>query len=169
MLCPSAAVPRCAVPVRSQPLQAICSLALTAGDVPIDYIEVVGGYQGAAAAPSQPPVAAVVSMAAAAGDVSEVREAPAPNARRQGGAHGPTAARLCRYSRVSGVNWGPSAPDAAEAPIPAVGQQGTLPCGHSDHALQLQHAATRRRQPCREGHGDRVPPAWPITQPPKPP
>lgn len=52
-------------------------LILTTGDVPVGDLKLVGGYQGAALALSQPPVAAVVGTAAAAGDTVSVPE-PCP-------------------------------------------------------------------------------------------
>lgn len=71
-----------------------CSAILTADDVSVGNVEVVGGYQGSALALSQLPVAAVVGMAAPAGDTVsnpwprtlphhtwKVKEGPASNLR----------------------------------------------------------------------------------------
>lgn len=49
---------------------------LTADDVSISGVEVVGGDQGSALALSQPPVAAVVGMAAPTGDTTSNRSPP---------------------------------------------------------------------------------------------
>lgn len=46
------------------------------------------------------------------------------------------------HSPVGGIHRGASAPDAAEAAVPAVGEQRALPRDCLDHALQLQNAAT---------------------------
>lgn len=157
-------------------------LILTAGNVPIGDIKLVGGYQGAALALSQPPVAAVVGTAAAAGDTVSV-SGPCPGfggkgrSRRPGSSkkwlqngaktplgagskellQGCPAATVFRDSPVGGVHRGASAPDAAEAAVPAVGEQGALPRDCLDHALQLQNAATGWQQPCggTGGQGDR--------------